>query len=245
VVAWLALLAGLVHWENVGWLAAAVVGLALATSLVSMSRSLPAQNVAGAAAIIALGGSVVEMINANSGIPFGFRTYTEDGGPNVLGVLAWFMPFLWVVVILNSRGVARLILRPWRKLPKYGLLVIGLTSVLAAIFDVGLEPFASARNRYWIWRPPPGIPQWHTAPFFTFLGWMVVTVLILAFATPWLINKHPGRKSPPDYHPLVMWCVLNLTFAVGCAVEHVWSASVVTVCFAGLVGTFALRGARW
>jgi len=30
----------------------------------------------------------------------------------------------------------------------------------------------------------------------------VVTVLILAFVTPMLINKHPLHRRPPDFHPL-------------------------------------------
>jgi hypothetical protein len=55
------------------------------------------------------------------------------------------MPFIWAVAVLNSRGVARLILRPWRKTTKYGLWVIGLACVLTVIFDFNLEPFAGAQ----------------------------------------------------------------------------------------------------
>ena len=92
---------------------------------------------------------------------------------------------------------------------------------------------------------PGNLPAWHGAPFYNFIGWLVVSLLILAFVTPWLINKHPIRKSPPDYQPLVVWLVLILLPAAGCARAHLWSAAGVGAVCAIVVATFAMRGARW
>jgi uncharacterized membrane protein len=81
-------------------------------------------------------------------VPFGPIAYSEAFGEKLFTVLPWPVPFLWIVVVVNGRGVARLIMRPWRKTNYYGFWVIGLTCVLAVLLDLSLEPFASARH-YW------------------------------------------------------------------------------------------------
>jgi hypothetical protein len=71
-----------------------------------------------------------------------------------------------------------------------------------------------------------------------------VTVLsILAFTTPWLINKLP-MKYPTDYHPLIMWQALNLYFSTANALHQTWPALAVGLISAVLVLGFTVRGAR-
>ncbi len=231
--------------ENAGWPAALFVLLALATTLASLARTLPVQNVLAAAAVTAFIASIAEFINAEAAMPFGQRTFTGDMGLRCFGVLPLAIPAVWVVAILNSRGVARLILRPWRKTSKYGFWVIGVTAVLVVLFDLSLEPFAGAAQPFWIWWTAGNLPSWQGAPFYNFIGWLVVSLLILAFVTPWLINKNPARKAPPDYHPLIVWLLINLLPASGRAMAHLWPAVVLTVVMTFVVTAFALRGARW
>jgi hypothetical protein len=54
-----------------------------------------------------------------------------------------------------------------------------------------------------------------------FLGWAVTSLLILAFVTPALINKKPVRQ-PLDYHPLMMWLLLNLLLLTGASTRRFW-----------------------
>jgi uncharacterized membrane protein len=218
--------------------------LALAAVLLALARTLPAQNVLAVAVIIALLTAIADVINVKTGVPFGARTFTDDLGPQILG-LPWPLPFIWTAAILSSRGVARLILRPWRKTAKYGLYVIGLTVLLTVIFDFNLEPFASAANSWWLWRMPKSVPAWQTAPWVNFLGLAMTTLLILAFTTPWLINKNRTRSGPPDYHPLLLWLLLNLLPAVGDAAHHLWLPAALATILATITTTFALRGAKW
>jgi uncharacterized membrane protein len=227
------------------WAEALFPVLALAATLLALARTLPAQNVFAATAVIVLIASIAEIISAKTGVPFGARTYTDDFGPRIFELLPWPMPFIWAVAVLNSRGVARLILRPWRKTTKYGLWVIGLTCVLTVVFDFNLEPFAGAGNSWWIWRMPKSVPAWHNAPWIVFPAWAVTTLLILAFATPWLINKQRTRSSPPEYHPLAVWLLINLLPAVGDASHQLWLPAAIAAVLAMVVTTFALRGARW
>ncbi len=242
---WLALLQRPSLPPGARWAEALFPILALAATLLALARTLPAQNAFVATAVIILIASAAEIISAKTGVPFGARTYTDDFGPRIFGLLPWSMPFIWAVAVLNSRGVARLILRPWRKTTKYGLWVIALACALTVIFDFNLEPFAGA-NSWWIWQMPESVPAWHNAPWVNFPAWAVITLLILAFATPWLINKQPrARSSPPDYHPLLLWLLINLLPAAGDAAHQLWLPAAFAVVLAVGVTIFALRGAKW
>jgi len=233
-------LTGAVRPGDTRWVEGLLLVLALATTLFAQARSLPAQNVITAAALIMLISGIVQFIGARTGIPFGSFFYTDGLGP-----LPWSVPLIWTVAILNSRGVARLVLRPWRKMGKYGFWVIGLACLLTVVFDASLEPYASTIYLYWVWRVPKNLPAWQGAPLTDFLGWAVTTLIILAFVTPWLIYKRPPRKSPPDYHPLIIWLLLNLLPGLGAALHQLWWAASFTLTASVTVAVFAWRGARW
>jgi uncharacterized membrane protein len=241
---WLAALNVLVLAGNSGWLLALVLFAAALTTLVSQSRQLPTQNVLLAATIIAAMTGVGQALGALTGIPFGPYFYTDAAGPKIFNVLPWSVPVIWIIVLLNARGVARLILRPWRKSRLYGFRLIGVTAALAVVFDLGLEPFASQVNHFWVWQPTKLALLWHGTPPSNFLGWLMTALLVLAFATTVMINKS-HQKYPSDYHPLIMWLVLNLLFATATATHQLWVATGF-IALAGLITTvMAVRGARW
>jgi uncharacterized membrane protein len=223
---------------------ALVLLLALATTLVSLAGQLPAQNVLLATVVIALIGGGIHAIGAFTGIPFGPVIYTPENGPRLFNALPWFMPFLWVIVILNARGVARLILRPWRKLRVYGFWLIGITAVLTLIFVLGLEPFATHLRHYWFWNHTKLPVDWFGTPLSDFLGWVVTALLVLGFSTPSLMKKKPS-KSYPEYHPLVVWVAIQLLFIAGSFSQHLLLATIVIAIGCLAVIPFAIRGARW
>ena len=237
------LLLGIWSSEGRGWLEGLFWLLAAATSLVGLARRLPEQNVLMSATLIMAISTGIAVMAEKTGIPFGPRAYTETVGAKILGV-PWLIPLLWLVVIVNGRGVARLIMRPWRKTTYYGFRVIGLACLLAVLFDAGLEPFATRVKHYWSWETRANILNWYSAPWSNSLVCFVTALGLLGFTRPWLINKRPV-KQPTDYHPLVIWLLLNLYFATGNAVLHLWPA--VGVCLAAnvLLTVYAVRGARW
>lgn len=229
-----------------GWPDAVLVLATTLATLMSLSRQLPGQNVILAALVIGLIGGIIHGVGAATAIPFGPFSYITNAGPKFFGVLAWPVPAIWIIAILNSRGVARLILRPWRKLRNYGFWLIGLTAALTVLFDLALEPFATRVKHFWIWGPTKFPFAWHGAPLVNFLGWLITALLILAFATPALINKqqHP-KKSPPDYHPLGVWLLALALFAIGAAAHKLWPATAFCLITSFAVTVFAIRGARW
>ncbi len=228
-----------------GWLDAVFLALAAAGTLAALWRQLPLQNVLLAAFGIAAIGGGFSALGARTDLPFGPFVFTSGIGPLMFRTLPWAIPLVWVVIVLNSRGVARLILRPWRKTKAYGFRVIGITALLVLLFDVAFEPFASQVKHFWLWLPTAWPLTWQGASAMNFLAWALIAVLILLFVTPALVVKKPRAKSRPDFFPLVLWLGTLLLFGIGCAVKGIWPPVFVDAAIGIGVAIFAIHGALW
>src|SRR5205814_10697378 len=93
-------------------------------------REIPWQNVVVAAAIIALISRASQRLGLLAGIPSALLMNTGT---------SWSAPLVWLVAVLNARGVARLLLERRRKSPVYGLQLMGLTALLAGLFGFGFS----------------------------------------------------------------------------------------------------------
>jgi uncharacterized membrane protein len=227
------------------WSEALLLLLATVSTLAALARKLPVQNVLLASCLIAVIGGVAHTVGVKSGIPFGPFMFGPEIGQKFFNLLPWAMPLLWVVAVLNSRGVARLVLRPWRKMRTYGFWLIGLTALFTMVFDCALEPFTAHMKHYWIWTTTGYSLTPQGAPISNSVGWFIVTVLMLAFATPALINKQLSKRSAPDFHPLAVWLGGILLFAVGAAMHGLWPAVAVDAASGIAVTVFSIRGALW
>jgi putative membrane protein len=226
---------------------AIIVTLATLVSVGALHRQLPLQNVLPAALITAFIGGVAHGIssNPNLSMPLGPIVFNPSAGGKIFNFVPWTIPLLWVIAIFNARGVARLILRPWRKVKNYGYWLIGLTVVLAVAFDVALEPFAWHVKDYWFWQHTKIPFTWQGATLLNFVGWAGVSLLIMMFITPLLIRKQPGNPSKPDFHSFAIWLGALLLFATGSARSGLWWPVGVTAGIAVVTAVFAIRGAKW
>jgi uncharacterized membrane protein len=231
------------HWQS--WLDAATIALAAIAALVTLNRQLPLQNIFTAALITAAIGAAVHGFSAKTSMPLGPIVFNSQAGEKIFDAVPWTIPLLWIAVIFNSRGVGRLILRPWRKTKRYGYWLIGLTALLVVAFDLALEPWAWHVKHLWLWQPTKITLNWHGASPLNFLGWGCTALLILMFITPSLIKKQPGSHSVPDFRPLCVWLGALLIFAVGCASAGLWWPVGADAVIAAAAGIFAMRGAKW
>jgi uncharacterized membrane protein len=226
---------------------AVTIVLAAAASIAGLSRQLPLQNVLQAALLTALIGGIAHGLSANPNlsIPFGPVVFNPACGAKIFNAVPWTVPLLWIIAIFNARGVARLILRPWRKVKNYGFWLIDLTALLAVAFDFALEPFAWHVKHFWLWQRTKISVNWFGVSPLNFIGWLFVSLLILAFVTPSLIKKQPGSPGAPDFHPLAVWLGALLLFAAGSAGAGLWWSVGVDAAIAAVTAAFAVRGAKW
>ncbi len=203
------------------WLAAAL------SLLVGLARRLPLQNVLFAGAGVLVLAAAVELLNARTGLPLGLRR-VEAGAGGALWRMPWFAPWLWLTLLLAARGIARLALKPHRKLQFYGFWVMGLTALLVVFAVLAVAPVAPAAgwwraevtDRWWS-------AGWYRHPWLTLPAWGVTSLLLLAFLTPWLLNKKPV-KQPTDLHPLAVWVAI-LGWLIGRQlIAGLWPAAVVS-----------------
>lgn len=218
--------------------------LAAAASVSILVRTLPLQSVLFATGIIAIIGAAAHGLTTRTGLPLGPLSFGESSGPKLFESVPWTVPLIWVVAIFNSRGVARLFLRPWRKAKNYGFLLLGLTVLLMLAFDLALEPFARA-NHLWLWQPTKIPVTWYGATPLAFLGWAFVSGIILAIIMPYLIRKQPGNSSSANFGPLVLWLGALVIFGVNTAQAGLWPAVVLDIILATVIAIFCWRGAKW
>lgn len=145
-----------------------------------MNQRLPMQNVIGAVVTIAIFWWVTLLIKKVSGI------FISPPLFKFLFLHEYEFGLLWVVGIINARGIARLILYRARKSATFGLWLIALTSLLLVAED------SDARKNLI-----------YCAEKFLF-----VAVILLA-ATPWFIDKK-NIDPKPDYQPLLITISLML-----------------------------------
>lgn len=233
------------HFASQSQLDAVLVLAATGSTLAALWRRLPLQNVLTVAFGVALIGGGLSALGAKTGLPFGPYILGSGIGPVSFKSVSWVMPLIWIVIVLNSRGVARLILRPWRKNKTYGYKVIGVTALLVLLFTVAFDPFASRVKHCWIWLPSALKLTWQGAPLANFLTWGAVTLLILLVTTPWLVVKKPRQKRGADIYPFGVWLGGLVLFAIGCAANGIWAPVVVNAVIGPGVAVFAIRGAMW
>jgi uncharacterized membrane protein len=245
LLVWLNLWTGIPDFGAARWPEGLLLALCAASLISTIAGHLPGQNVILASTIIFTISALAHMLGAAIAIPFGPYHYTDRIGQFLVYPLPWAIPVIWLVAIFSSRGVARLIMRPWRKTRSYGFWVMGITVALVLMFDLGLEPFATEVKHYWTWVPTRAGLFWYRAPWVNFLGWSATAVLILAFATPSLINKKPVKQQPVNFYPLVIWIMVLALFLTGVIAQHLWLAVVVLGLSMATATGFAIKGGTW
>jgi uncharacterized membrane protein len=236
---WLRFCLANAKWADAPWPDGVLLVLATATTLASMVRRLPGQNVMLAAIVIAVMGGAIHTLGGLTAMPFGPFVFTDRVGRALFEPLPWSIPLLWLVVILNARGVARLVLRPWRQARNYGFWLLGVGVLLVVLFDFSLEPFATQVMHYWTWKATKLPFDWYSTPYVNFLGWALSALLILILVTPALLNKSP-TKRPTEHHSLVAWLALLGVLATAAVRHQFWTAAIFTGVHGLLVGGFCL-----
>jgi uncharacterized membrane protein len=231
-------------WLFSGWAAwpeGLLLLLAAATTIASLTRELPLQNVLLAAVGIALVGAAMQSSSALTGLGFGPYPLPHGLGHDLRRSSPGRAALVWITVVLNCRGVARLMLRPRRRTSGYGLCLLGLTVVLVVFTESSLEPFATRLTHYWNWEASRSVVNRPPILWPAFAGWAAGALLVLLLAMPVLLNKKPVVVSP-DFRPLAVWLLGNVLFLASAALRQIGPGVWLGLAQCGIVAALALRG---
>lgn len=121
--------------------------------------------------LVLAGGAILSWLGAKTGAPFGPMAFTDNLGARIGGVLPWGVPFLWLVLVVNSRYVA-LLLRP--RAAHWPLAIF--TAATVALLEAAFEPVAAHVRFYWLWQPLKLDPN-ASAPWQNSAAWFCASLL--------------------------------------------------------------------
>lgn len=185
--------------ENDGASMLWLVVLAAVASGAAFSLDLPLQTILLAGACIVAVTAGIQVLGMSDVLssekPRASGPLLEDPSRAFSIIRLW----VWLLVSLNARALARLMLWPFRKRPNIGLWVVGLATGWVM---VDLE----------LWVRRLGLPSplnWSLGFPWNFLAELLVALLIQVAVTPMLIRKRPG-ESGPAFYTLFVWMGLTL-----------------------------------
>jgi hypothetical protein len=214
--------------------------LTAAATLTSLMWQSPGQTVLLAAIGIGSLGFGLQALGSLAGTPTGLLQPSRGPASKWgLGV-ALGAALMWIVVILNSRGVAQMVLRRRRRSAVYGLWLLGLSVALAVILAASVYVFVARLTQ-----PHDGLGNALSRAELMALGqrvlcWTVVALFTLAWIAVILINKKSDAPKP-SVQPLFIWLLSSGLLWSGQRAEALkWTAGLWLV-LCGLVAALACR----
>jgi putative membrane protein len=183
---------------------------------------------AGAAALAVVaggGGLIAEAVGVATGRPFGHYAYTGTLGSEVLGVPV-VVPLAWVMMAWPALVVAR-------TLVARGPAVVAVGAVALTAWDVFLDPQMVAAG-HWTWfDTSPGLPLIPGVPLTNYIGWLLVSLVIMA-----ILDRALPREQPPSAPAAVLYLWVYFSSVMGHAVFFDLPGSAITG--AVIMGTVAV-----
>jgi putative membrane protein len=152
---------------------------------------------------------LAEAIGVTTGFPFGHYAYTDKLGPQLIGVplvipLAWAMmayPALLAGRRLASPRMSRILISAWA----------------LASWDLFLDPQMVDAGQ-WRWADPsPALPGISGIPVTNFLGWLAVSIILMAILDA-LLPDRPADDALPA--TLYLWTYASSVLAAAVFFER-------------------------
>lgn len=215
------------HWRGGAraeevWLAS--VFLALAGLVVVLG----ARTLRGALALagVALFGLAIEIVGANTGVPFGAYRYTDALAPRLFGA-PLVIGVAWMALVAQSWSLVA----PLRLTRMLAVLV---AATLTTAVDFVIDPLAANQLGYWHWERA-GI--YYGIPASNFAGWLLTSAAALALFS---------RQLEPTFWARAVGLAITLFFSLGALAHGLLLAAAVgfALCAAQLLLTLRARNTR-
>jgi putative membrane protein len=184
---------------------------------------------------------IVEAIGASTGFPFGHYSYTDVLYPKLFIVPIGIM-FAWLMMILASFFMARVLLNRLRPSGASEGAIIFLSAALAVLSDLLMEPVAVHVQGYWIWY---GAEGYYGVPLSNFIAWLATSLLLVLVLSKIMgKGKLMGRADRHQYYliPVALYMMNMLMFALVNLTHAYYLAGCIGIIMGGLFIYVLARG---
>jgi putative membrane protein len=150
--------------------------------------------------LIGATGLISEIIGVRTGIIFGDYVYVTGLGPKIFSVPI-LLAGMWVIVSWYGLAVYNAMKK------SAGLLAVIIAAWAVLIYDIFLEPFATAAN-LWIWNQG-------TVPILNYITWFVLALVFVFVLVRSKIRQENGQTILAIAGIQILYfCVISLIFTV-------------------------------
>jgi uncharacterized membrane protein len=217
--------------EMVGTLFIVVTSTAFAFSHLYVSRG--ARAALSMLVLCFLIAGSLEMLSVQTGVPYGWYSYSEKLGPGLAGV-PLLVPLCWQMMAWNAASVAKLIVpKRWPKAAIIPLAALALTA-----WDVFLDP-QMVRAGLWTWARHG---EYVGIPLENYAGWLL-TALILFYGFSRLNGSQSNSRADVGLTWFAVLPVLSYAWTwFGSSIVNVfwWGQPVVGLAGCVAMGVFAV-----
>lgn len=168
----------------------------------------------------------LEYLGVTYGILFGDYRYERDFGVQLAGVPIT-IGFAWLVVIVSTSVITQRLLGKKRSL----LLFVVISSLLAVLIDLAIDPVAFALKKYWIWEQPG---FFYGVPFQNFIGWFVTSAIIQAILyRTWMSQREVSSKY--DRRAMLLYFTILTMFVITALVGKLYLVVIIQVTLVSVI----------
>ncbi|MDZ5473825.1 carotenoid biosynthesis protein [Bacillus sp. 31A1R] len=164
-----------------------------------------------------------EHLGVKYGLIFGEYYYEKDFGIQVFGV-PLTIGFAWYMVIMTTHAISKKILNPLYNF--YFIKYIGLTSLLAVIMDLIIDPVAFKAKEYWIWN---GDSFYYDIPLNNFFGWFLVSMIIQIVLFPIWKKKSMNLEPRWEKRIRILYFLIIFMFVLTALQSELYLAMIVVL----------------
>ncbi|WP_315906374.1 carotenoid biosynthesis protein [Priestia koreensis] len=160
-----------------------------------------------------------EGLGVHYGLIFGQYHYEKDFGIQVYGV-PLTIGTAWLMVVVTSRVIVR------RMMPRAGWFFYTIiTSILAVIMDLMIDPVAYVIKEYWVWS---GTGAYYGIPLQNFFGWFFVSAVIQTVLYAVLKKRSSVHSETWEKRMVVLYILIVSMFGFISLMEGLYMALLVT-----------------
>ena len=140
---------------------------------------------------------IFESIGVTTGIIYGRYYYTDFSGYKFFGLIPFYIPIAWFMMIYPSYVISGLIIPKHNKISLiYSIERWVMAGIVMTAWDLTMDPRLSTEWGFWVWIDK-GV--WFGVPIHNYIGWLITAITIYILYDIYNKYTHTNRYETYDY----------------------------------------------